>query len=139
MFLSFISFDFVMAYFPVRRHRMAAAVMGIFMSIVIWSPIQAFTPAPLPTFTHHQSISVRQRPLPLAVGWTHRVVRQASPPFLQAEELSSASTEVEDVWQVAEDPASGKTYYWNTETQEVSWTKPGRTIKGKARALLDDS
>ena len=28
-------------------------------------------------------------------------------------------------WRTEIDPLTGKTYYWNTETREVTWDKPG--------------
>ena len=34
-------------------------------------------------------------------------------------------------WRAATDPPTGQTYYWNTETREVTWDKPDECVEGE--------
>lgn len=49
-----------------------------------------------------------------------------------AESKGDQGQQQQAVWQGVLDPASGETYYWNTNTDEVTWELPSATVRSAA-------
>lgn len=125
----------------------AAPVLAFFVAVALVSPILAFTPA-----VYHRSFAaLRSKPQCQNPGFGHGLrfspCRKPAVLFMKAgpeeasavsEETSASTDDLEDGWKVAEDPSSGRMYYWNSETREVSWYRPAKKVKGVARAMLAD-